>query len=82
MLQVVEALDGTSPFYQCNEIRQQGRGAAPPEECRRTCSLALRMYEAEAAWRDSLAGVTIADIVKGLPRGVPQRTRTLLARPR
>jgi Rrf2 family protein len=82
MLQVVEALDGTSPFYQCNELRQKGRGAAPPEQCRRTCSLALRMYEAEAAWRDSLAAVTIADIVKGLPRGVPKRTRALLARPR
>jgi hypothetical protein len=38
------------------------------------------MYEAEAAYRDSLAGVTIADIVAGLPRGVPQRTRRLLAR--
>jgi len=29
----------------------------------------------------SLAGVTVADIVTSLPRGVPERTRALLARP-
>jgi Rrf2 family protein len=78
MLQVVEAVDGTSPFYTCNEIRQRGRGAVPPEQCRRTCSIAARMAVAEAAWRRSLARVTIADIVGSLPRGVPERTRALL----
>src|SRR5262245_21008556 len=80
LLHVVEAVDGASPFYQCNEIRQRGRGAAPPEQCRKTCSMAAHMHQAEAAWRASLAAVTIADIVAGLPRGVPKRTRTLLTR--
>lgn len=80
LLDVVEAVDGASSFYVCNEIRQQGRGSAPPEQCRRTCALAARMAEAEAAWRASLAGVTIADIVAGLPRGVARRTRELLVR--
>ena len=80
LLQVVEAVDGTSPFYTCNEIRQRGRGAAPPEQCRRTCAIAVHMHQAEAAWRASLAAVTIADIVAGLPRGVPKRTRALLTR--
>ena len=74
-------MDGTSSFYVCNEIRQRGRGASPPEQCRQTCGIAARMAEAEAAWRQSLAGVTIADIVGSLPRGVPERTRALLARP-
>lgn len=82
LLQVVEAVDGGSPFYTCSEIRQRGRGAVPPQECRKACSLAARMAEAEAAWRESLAAVTIADIVAGLPSGVPERTRALLARPR
>lgn len=81
LLQVVEAIDGAAPFYTCNEIRQRGRGAVPPEQCRRTCTLAAKMAAAEAAWRQSLAGVTIADIVASLPHGVPKRTRTLLARP-
>ncbi|HUN31018.1 MAG TPA: Rrf2 family transcriptional regulator [Trebonia sp.] len=82
MLQVVEAVDGTSPFYTCNEIRQRGRGAVPPEECRTTCGLAAQMAQAEAAWRQSLGAVTIADIVASLPRGIPERTQALLARPR
>jgi hypothetical protein len=38
------------------------------------------MAEAETAWRQSLAAVTIADIVNSLPSGVPERTRGLLAR--
>lgn len=78
LLQVVEAVDGTSPFYTCNEIRQHGRGAMPPEQCRRACSIAARMAGAEAAWRRSLARVTVADIVGSLPRGIPERTRALL----
>jgi Rrf2 family protein len=81
LLKVVEAIDGESSFYVCHELRQRGRGAVPPEQCRRTCSLAARMAEAEAAWRASLAAVTIADIVAGLPRGTPARTRALLSRP-
>jgi Rrf2 family protein len=81
LLQVIEAVDGTSPFYTCNEIRQRGRGAVPPEQCRRTCTIAARMAQAEAAWRQSLATVTVADIVTSLPRGLPERTRALLARP-
>jgi Rrf2 family protein len=82
MLQVVEAVDGGSPFYTCNEIRQKGRAASPPEQCREACGLAAKMAEAEAAWRQSLRTVTIADIVASLPSGVPERTRSLLARPR
>jgi len=82
LLQVVEAVDGGSPFYTCKEIRQRGRAAAPPEQCREACGLAARMAAAEAAWRQSLAAVTIADIVADLPRGVPERTRALLSRPR
>lgn len=80
LLQIVEAVDGTSRFYTCNEIRQRGRGAAPPEQCRRTCGIARHMYAAEDAWRTSLAGVTLADVVAGLPRGAQQRTQRLLAR--
>jgi hypothetical protein len=40
------------------------------------------MAAAEAAWRASLAEVTVADILASLPDGVPERTRALLARRR
>jgi Rrf2 family protein len=82
LLQIVEAVDGASPFYVCNEIRQHGRGAVPPEQCRQACGIAARMAQAEQAWRQSLAAVTVADIVGSLPRGLPERTRALLARTR
>jgi Rrf2 family protein len=80
LLQIVEAVDGTSPPYQCNEIRQSGTGALPPEQCRRTCILAAKMADAHRAWRQSLAAVSLADILATLPRTAPARTRGLLAR--
>jgi Rrf2 family protein len=82
MLEIVEAVDGAAPFYTCNEIRQRGRGAVPvpPEVCVPACGIAVRMAEAEAAWRQSLSTVTVADIVQSLPPGLPERTRRLLTR--
>ncbi len=78
LLQIVEAVDGTSPPYECREIRQQGRGAFPPEDCRRTCILAKKMAEAHEAWQDSLAGVTVAGILATLPPSAPSRTHRRL----
>ncbi|MCG5213606.1 RrF2 family transcriptional regulator [Streptosporangium sp. KLBMP 9127] len=79
LLQIVEAVNGTSSPYECREIRQQGRGALPPEDCRRTCILAEKMGEAHDAWRHSLAGVSLADILAALPPSAPARTRSRLA---
>ncbi|MFI7640698.1 RrF2 family transcriptional regulator [Nonomuraea sp. NPDC049400] len=79
LLQVVEAVDGTSAPYECREIRRQGRGALPPEDCRDTCILAAKMAEAHDAWRRSLAGVSLADILASLPSTAPARTRSRLA---
>lgn len=80
LLQIVEALDGGSAPYECREIRQQGRGALPPEDCRETCILAALMADAHEAWRRSLAAVSLADVIDTLPRSAPRRTRRLLAR--
>lgn len=80
MLELVEAIDGARSPYVCREIRQQGRGAAPPEDCRSACVLAATMAQAHQAFKDSLAGVTLADIVASLPAAAPERTRRLLAR--
>ncbi|MEV6153406.1 Rrf2 family transcriptional regulator [Nonomuraea sp. NPDC052129] len=79
LLRIVEAVDGTSPPYECREIRRRGRGALPAEDCRRTCVLAEKMADAHEAWRGSLAGVTLADILAELPPSAPARTRLLLA---
>ncbi|MEV5740061.1 Rrf2 family transcriptional regulator [Microbispora rosea] len=79
LLQIVEAVDGASSPYECREIRQQGRGALPPEDCRSICIIAEKMAEAHRAWRSSLTGVTLADIVAGLPAWAPDRTRSRLS---
>ena len=80
LLQIVEAVDGTAPPYECREIRQQGVGALPPESCRDSCVLATKMAEAHQAWRHSLASVSLGGILTALPPGAPARTRSLLAR--
>lgn len=79
LLAIVEAIDGASAPYQCQEIRQQGHGALPAAECRRTCILAAKMAEAHHAWRASLASVTLDDILASIPASAPARTRRRLA---
>ncbi len=79
LLQLVEAVDGAAPPYECREIRRQGRGALPPDDCRDTCILARKMAEAHEAWRQHLGGITLGDILSELPTTAPGRTRSLLA---
>ncbi|MGW5941063.1 RrF2 family transcriptional regulator [Streptomyces celluloflavus] len=69
MLDVVEAIDGSGPQFVCQEIRQRGTAALPPEQCRERCGVALALDSAAEAWRSSLRTVTIADIVARLPAG-------------
>lgn len=78
LLHIVEAVDGASSPYECREIRQQGRGALSPEECASVCVLAQKMHEAHQAWRSSLSGVSLADVIDTLPATAPSRTRPLL----
>ncbi|MEV4096469.1 RrF2 family transcriptional regulator [Streptosporangium saharense] len=78
LLQIVEAVGGAASPYECREIRRQGRGALPEEDCRHTCVLARKMADAHEAWRSSLAGVSLADILATLPATAPARTRSRL----
>ena len=79
LLQIGEAVDGASSPYECREIRQQGRGALPPEDCRETCILAAKMAEAHEAWRRTLDATSLADILATLPASTPGRTRRRMA---
>jgi Rrf2 family protein len=80
LLDVVEAIDGAGDPYTCREIRQQGRGAAPPEECQERCVLAQKMREAHVAWRKSLQSVTIGALTDSLAPTVVARTQASLSR--
>lgn len=78
ILDLVAAVDGDANPYVCREIRQQGRGAARPEDCTSPCALAVVMRQAHEAWRASLRSVTLAEIVAGLSDSVIEKNRRLL----
>lgn len=79
MLDIVAAVEGTAPAFRCMEIRQRGPAPLPRAECRRPCGIASVMHEAERAWRDSLAGTTVADLVSDAGNGSIARARGWLA---
>lgn len=79
LLQIVEAVDGAAAPYECREIRQRGRGALPAEQCLTPCTLAQKMKDAHDAWRQSLAGVSLAEIIDSLPEIATGHARTRLA---
>lgn len=68
VLDVVQAVDGANPAFVCTEIRQRGPLGTPPEECTRPCPIARAMSAADAAWRASLRGVSVADLVGSVER--------------
>lgn len=78
VLDVVEAVEGGAPPFLCQEIRQRGTGAIPPEQCTNTCGVNVVMDAADAAWRASLRGVSIADLVAMMRPGVRRRNEALL----
>ena len=68
---ITRALNGSEPLFRCTEIRQQGPCAAKRSDCTRPCHIAAAFAQAEAAWREVLQGVTIADIAAGVGRDSP-----------
>ncbi|MGW8377441.1 Rrf2 family transcriptional regulator [Streptomyces sp. ODS28] len=79
LLDVVEAVEGAARPFQCQEIRQRGAGAVPPEECAKPCGVHAAMDAADDAWRASLREVTIAGLVDRMPVRTRQRNERLLA---
>ena len=78
-LDVLDAVEGAASPFVCQEIRQQGTSALPPEQCTRPCAIAVVMAQAHLAWRASLRGVTVADLVERLPEAVQTKIRSELS---
>ena len=76
-LDIVEAVEGGSSPFVCQEIRQRGEvgEAAPREAFRRPCGIATIMGRAHRAWQDSLRGVTLSDLVAMTPPRLRERNR-------
>ncbi len=66
VLDVVEAVDGEDPAFQCLEIRRRGPAAVPAREYRTMCGIHRVMVEADGMWRERLARTSIADLAAGV----------------
>jgi Rrf2 family protein len=75
VLDILEAVEGRGPLFQCMEIRQRGPAPASEASCRRPCGIAKAMHDAEQAWRGQLAGTTVADLASQASSGSRSRAR-------
>jgi len=65
-LDIVEAVDGGTSTFACNNIRFNNP-CLPKDYCdNRPCSIARVMWKADQAWRDTLRSVTLADLEQTL----------------
>ncbi|MCJ9428623.1 RrF2 family transcriptional regulator [Kordiimonas marina] len=62
LLDIVEAIDGKGPSFRCAEIRRRGPSAVGSECYQKDCCISRAMLRADAAWRQSLASVTLATL--------------------
>ena len=65
LLDIVLAVEGSSPAFRCNEIRQRGPNPLPVKPTQ-PCVIASAMLRAERAYRAELKRTTIADILAEL----------------
>lgn len=73
LLDVVLAVEGTTPAFRCTEIRQRGPASLPAREYRLPCTITRAMQRAEQAWRESLRSETVADLLVALSADVNPR---------
>ncbi|MFI5615739.1 RrF2 family transcriptional regulator [Amycolatopsis sp. NPDC051903] len=72
LMDVVTAIEGPAPAFQCTEIRRRGMGASAPDSCFRTaCAVNASMQRAELAWRQALAAQTLEDVRAEADRHAP-----------
>ena len=74
LLEAVLAVEGGQPAFRCSEIRQRGPAALGPSAYRAPCLIHVTMSEAENAWRESLASVTISQLAERLQATIDPRS--------
>ena len=75
VLDVVQALEGDKPLFECKEIRRQCavfEGAPPAWAVKGPCGIHAVMLEAELQMKRSLAGHTLADLAARVARKAPK----------
>ncbi len=62
--QITAAIEGSAPSFRCTEIRRDGPCGLSNGDCRKPCAIAKSFAQAEAAYRATLGGVTLAKLVE------------------
>lgn len=79
-LDIVEAVEGDTKTFKCNEIRRNNPCLAKADrKFSHLCGIASVMLEADEAWRKSLREKKISDITDGLLDGVSKETASKFA---
>lgn len=80
LLDVVEAIEGSTDAFRCQEIRRQGPVAAGPEEYRQACVVTRAIRRAETTFRRELATTSIADLNRAVKRDTKGRATAATGR--
>ncbi|WP_223166239.1 RrF2 family transcriptional regulator [Nonomuraea sp. SYSU D8015] len=78
LLEVVTAIEGADPAFRCAGILGDSPWGDTSTDYVATCVISTAMRKAELAWREELAGQTVADVCASVERrapGEPERTR-------
>ncbi|GIJ20284.1 RrF2 family transcriptional regulator [Micromonospora lutea] len=78
LLDIVVAIEGSDPLFRCEQILRAGPGGRPDVDYREVCLVSGAMRRADLAWRQELAGRTLADLKADVERsfpGTPEATR-------
>lgn len=76
VLDVVVAVEGTDPMFQCKEIRRHGPCAGPDRAYTQTCAIAKVMADAENSWKATLAARNLADLGRTIAIDLDPATAT------
>jgi len=83
-LEVVDAIDGRKPLFDCQEIRERcplfGKDPAPAWVTRGVCSVHAVMLRAEKSMRDALKSQTLGDAAEAYNRIAPDAFNTDVAK--
>lgn len=70
-LDIVEAVEGRSSSFVCTEIRKNNPCRLPGRQSDGACAIARVMWDADRAWRERLAAVSLADLARTLAADLP-----------
>lgn len=80
LLDIVEAIDGKEPAFQCKEIRRRGPAKSDnPCAYKQDCLIKRRMLAAEKLWRDALQAQTLVDLMKDGAAEINPQTQQKIA---